>query len=67
NPDLMAQIENKAREVKGLPLLAALPVATELASTESDQSEEKKSKSKKSSSKSEVKQEDSQQAALELD
>jgi recombination protein RecA len=67
NPDLMAHIENKAREVKGLPLLAALPVASEPVSAEPDQSEEKKSKSKKSSSKSKVKQEDSQQASLKLD
>ncbi|HEX9926636.1 MAG TPA: recombinase RecA [Anaerolineae bacterium] len=28
NPDLMATIENKVREVKGLPLLATFPVAT---------------------------------------
>lgn len=64
NPDLMAEIENKVREIKGLPLVAALP--PELVAAKAARVNELKSKPK-NGSKSKQNQDESQQAAFEFE
>jgi recombination protein RecA len=55
NPDLMATIENKVREAKGLPLLATFPVApsTDSGKTKKEDSKSASSKSKKAEAEAE--------------
>ncbi len=47
NPDLMAAIENKVRQVKDLPLLAALPVPTEVNEPKKETAKQKNSRKAK--------------------